>query len=404
MKNKILISILSIVLLMGGSVLARERESIPEGVDAPYGLSRVNMLPDGSFDTGLNVWNFGSHGTYPGLFKSAIVQGDPDGENCLKLSIVNDGTATNSIQARVNTIAENFVMGETYIFSFWAKTDNVDAYSINSVWLRSMEESKAISDKRPKVELICDGQWHYYAVPMTVIENADKAGVMIFIGSQGKKDFDISFDDIKLRAVNKTEPRSLPELSATESVYFEDISGHWAEKEIREMAAMGIINGRDALIFDPEAPVTRGEMVALLVRGIGYGPATQKNPFFDTKHTDWYANELDIIADAGVIDSGMLWQGNFFGDAQLKRQELAMFIANSYDVMLNTATADFDIRFYSDKKEIDDWAIIYIMRCTRLGLMEGIDWNVFAPQDTVTRAQAATAIYRLRNTIAAELS
>ena len=162
---------------------------------------------------------------------------------------------------------------------------------------------------------------------------------------------------------------------------------------------MGIINGRDANTFDPEAPVTRAEIVALLVRAIGYRTPKTRNTFRDVKRTDWFAKDLDTLAELNIIDSNMLWQGNFYGYSELKREELAMFLSNSYDKMVSLDPNKIDIVHFEDRKEISDWAIPYIMNCTYLELMEGVEWNQFVPQGTVTRAQAATAIYRLRTVL-----
>lgn len=48
---------------------------------------------------------------------------------------------------------------------------------------------------------------------------------------------------------------------------FCDISGHFAEKDIKELFNMGVINGKDETHFKPDAPITRGE-VAVIARNI----------------------------------------------------------------------------------------------------------------------------------------
>lgn len=48
---------------------------------------------------------------------------------------------------------------------------------------------------------------------------------------------------------------------------FTDISGHFAEKDIKDLFAMGVVNGKDETHYDPNAPVTRGE-VAVIARNV----------------------------------------------------------------------------------------------------------------------------------------
>ncbi|WP_249313876.1 S-layer homology domain-containing protein, partial [Congzhengia minquanensis] len=48
---------------------------------------------------------------------------------------------------------------------------------------------------------------------------------------------------------------------------FTDISGHYAEKQIREVFEMGIMNGVDETHFEPDKPVTRAQ-AAIIARNV----------------------------------------------------------------------------------------------------------------------------------------
>ena len=48
---------------------------------------------------------------------------------------------------------------------------------------------------------------------------------------------------------------------------FTDISGHFAEKDIKDLFTMGIVNGKDGTHYEPNAPVTRGE-IAVIARNV----------------------------------------------------------------------------------------------------------------------------------------
>ncbi len=48
---------------------------------------------------------------------------------------------------------------------------------------------------------------------------------------------------------------------------FKDISGHFAEQNIKDLFTMGVINGKDETHYEPNAPVTRGE-VAVIARNV----------------------------------------------------------------------------------------------------------------------------------------
>lgn len=48
---------------------------------------------------------------------------------------------------------------------------------------------------------------------------------------------------------------------------FKDIQDHFAERAIEELFTMGVVNGKDETHYEPNAPVTRGE-VAVIARNI----------------------------------------------------------------------------------------------------------------------------------------
>ena len=54
-----------------------------------------------------------------------------------------------------------------------------------------------------------------------------------------------------------------------ESSGFTDISGHWAEKDIDRVAAEGWVQGKTGGIFDPDAPITRAEVMTIVNRILG---------------------------------------------------------------------------------------------------------------------------------------
>ena len=52
-----------------------------------------------------------------------------------------------------------------------------------------------------------------------------------------------------------------------------DISTHWARENIEKAYSAGIIAGYPDKSFQPDAPITYGEIMTVLVRSLGYGDA-----------------------------------------------------------------------------------------------------------------------------------
>lgn len=54
--------------------------------------------------------------------------------------------------------------------------------------------------------------------------------------------------------------------SASAADAFTDISGHWAQQSVNELARLGIVKGKGSGKFYPESPISRGEALAMLNR------------------------------------------------------------------------------------------------------------------------------------------
>ncbi|QIB27566.1 S-layer homology domain-containing protein [Caloranaerobacter azorensis] len=115
---------------------------------------------------------------------------------------------------------------------------------------------------------------------------------------------------------------------------FTDIAGNWAKYYIESMAAKHVVNGYPDGTFKPNQEITRLEMASLLSKLV--------------KNVDVKDTEIEDI-----------------------------------------------LRVYIDEREIPKWARVHVARVSKAGLMIGNKDNRFVPNGKTTRAEAATAIYRL---------
>ena len=96
--------------------------------------------------------------------------------------------------------------------------------------------------------------------------------------------------------------RSL-ELSLQNGNIFADTADHWACDIISTAAHHGIVNGYDDNTFGPDDPITREQMVAVIVRAIELVPETGKLDFIDNDRTsDWARGSMDIAVENGIIN------------------------------------------------------------------------------------------------------
>lgn len=123
---------------------------------------------------------------------------------------------------------------------------------------------------------------------------------------------------------------------------FTDDEGSIYEAEINSVSAAGLTAGCAPAQFCPNAPVTREQMAAFLVRALSLPPAMSGNRFTDDDNS-MFESEIDSLAEAGITT----------GCAELKfcpldlvlRDQMASFLARSLALELGTSQCTTVIGF-----------------------------------------------------------
>ena len=171
---------------------------------------------------------------------------------------------------------------------------------------------------------------------------------------------------------------------------FTDTIGHWAREDIEEMAARGIVSGVTADTFEPDRSITRAEFATLVAKAL---ELESSNPagFADVSADAWYYASVNAAANAGIITG---FDGLFRPDDLITREEMAVILGKVYDFSGKNAGRGGIDRF-ADKDAISEWAYTYVDEAATAGLISGMTYDTFVPQENATRAQAAAVIKRL---------
>ena len=208
---------------------------------------------------------------------------------------------------------------------------------------------------------------------------------------------------------------ALPALAAPK---FTDISGHWAEATIIDLADKGVVHGVTSTEFNPDGTVTRAEFLkmAMEVMGIGTVPF-RRGECLETQRTDWFAPYLQSALDKGLIPENMIagysldvhrvedvtikavYSGAFNGYIPITREEMAVIAQYMYQYTRNANTmrhmAEGAELKFSDSDDISGWAHEAVKLAYAQGFIDGMGDGTFAPKATATRAQAATIISQM---------
>ena len=183
------------------------------------------------------------------------------------------------------------------------------------------------------------------------------------------------------------EPTAHPAASA-----FSDIENHWAKEYILKLKEKGIVGGYEDGTYKPDNPLTRAELVKLLVCAFGWN--TEYNGgFTDVSVEDWFSGYVGAAKEHGLAagyDDGSFRPYNI-----VTREEAAKLFTVAYEKISGERKTGSDLSVYTDSAEISDWAKEYISRAVEYGLISGTGGGKIEPKAEFTRAMAAAVIYRI---------
>lgn len=175
---------------------------------------------------------------------------------------------------------------------------------------------------------------------------------------------------------------------------FSDVpSTHWAFDYIGEMAQREVISGYPDGRFLPENQVTRAEFAKIMVCAAGMRVSnTNQTSFTDVYTSDWYCPYIEAAKEyltGYSTASEMVYRPT----TPALREDIAVALVKlkGYD----TSVVDESIlNMFSDSYSISDSAKKYVAVAVERGLISGYDDNTFRGQATITRAEAATMLWR----------
>ncbi|GAB7058269.1 hypothetical protein JCM16163A_50180 [Paenibacillus sp. YK5] len=149
---------------------------------------------------------------------------------------------------------------------------------------------------------------------------------------------------------------------------FSDISGHWAESQIKAAVAEGYVSGYQDGTFKPSAEITRAEFIKMLVSALKIEvPANG---------TLWYQPYVAAATQAGIYADDFK---NSSWDKAIPRKEMSLLAVRA------------GITGYKQDYNINR----NLYEATNAGILQGVGNGDVAPDASTSRAAAVTVIKRV---------
>lgn len=168
----------------------------------------------------------------------------------------------------------------------------------------------------------------------------------------------------------------------------------WYHKAVSFIAARGITGGTGSGNYSPDAKLTRGEFIVMLMKAYGIeADANPKNNFADAGDT-YYTGYL-AAAKRLEITTGI--GNNMYAPCkEITRQEMFTLLYNTLNVInkLPEGNSGKPLSGFSDADRIASWAKDAMKLLVKTGIIEGYN-GMLTPTSTTTRAEMAQVLYNL---------
>ena len=165
----------------------------------------------------------------------------------------------------------------------------------------------------------------------------------------------------------------------SDAYYFEAV--RWA-------VANNVTNGTSATTFSPEEGCTRAQAVTFLWRAAGKpAPTESKSPFTDVKESEYYYNAVLWAAEKGITNGTSAT--TFSPEEDCTRAQAVTLLWRAAGKPAPTESKNP----FTDVKE-SEYYYNAVLWAVEKGITNGTSETTFAPDDTCTRAQAVTFLFR----------
>ncbi len=169
-----------------------------------------------------------------------------------------------------------------------------------------------------------------------------------------------------------------------EAASFSDIEGHWAKDYIEWSAANNIFTGYEDGTFKPDKKITRSEYVTIISKFKGLDNYPDTLNYYDVKADDWFYVYLNDLVNTGLLKNNSTFQGQ----SLITRDEAFGLLGQLFPNYTPTSNLTFN-----DNASIKRAEDILVLK--DMGIIQGDDYNYLNPAKPLSRAEAATILYKL---------
>ena len=183
---------------------------------------------------------------------------------------------------------------------------------------------------------------------------------------------------------------------------FEDVQPtDWFYQDVEFAYQNMMMNGVDDGVFDPQGTCTRAMVVTVLFRLLGEPGGAVPCPFTDVpdgENYTWYTQAVKWAYNAGVVKG--VTETTFEPDTPVTREQLAAILYRFADGLGRDVSEGVMLAGFTDNAKVSDWALTPLSWAFAKGIITGVDeanGKFLYPGNHATRCEIAAILHRFCN-------
>jgi len=234
----------------------------------------------------------------------------------------------------------------------------------------------------------------YYNISKT---QGDYAAVSLQLDTPTFSNIEVSGNSLTVttyRADTMKAVDSFAIVKYTSSVFYDVSNNAWYAPAVRFLADKNITTGTGSHTFSPNAALTRGQFLVLLMRAYSITPDSNSSDNFSDAGSTYYTGYLAAAKAMGVVRG--IGGNRFLPESSISRQDMFMMLYNALKVLhkLPTVSSSATETSYSDSNLIASYAQEAVKILSTDGIISGSGGKI-DPADLSSRAQMAQVLFNL---------
>lgn len=173
---------------------------------------------------------------------------------------------------------------------------------------------------------------------------------------------------------------------------FRDLrTDHWAYTSVKNLVDLGVINGVGDGKFDADGKVTREQFLKMIIEALDIQiDESAESKFVDADRNEWYYKYVSTAEKLGIVNG--VSDDSFGIGTNINRAQMCTIVCRAVDYSFKKISEVREEKHFADMDAIPGYALDYVIKLDKAGVINGFEDMTFRPDETATRAMAAKII------------